>query len=195
MSGNSKIKDDHWLVDFNVGRDFGLGNGNNAQWTLGVRVADLRSTLNLNGNFAVLIPALSTATHGVFNAQAKSTFLGAGPRSGVVGETPLGGGWSFDWLAGAAVLFGERQVQRTATATTATGSVASINLNNSDNAAVFNLDAQAGLSYWINPNVKITASYRFDGYFNAIKEFDANGNLVDVNRFYQGPMLRLTSKF
>jgi hypothetical protein len=43
--------------------------------------------------------------------------------------------------------------------------------------------------------VKITASYRFDGYFNAIKEFDANGNLVDVNRFYQGPMLRLTSKF
>jgi hypothetical protein len=51
----------------------------------------------------------------------------------------------------AAVLFGERQVQRTATATTATGSVASITMNNSDNAAVFNLDAQAGLSYWINP--------------------------------------------
>jgi hypothetical protein len=39
VSGNSKIKDDHWLVDFNVGRDFGVGNGNNAQWTLGVRVA------------------------------------------------------------------------------------------------------------------------------------------------------------
>jgi hypothetical protein len=56
-------------------------------------------------------------------------------------------------------------------------------------------NAEAGLSYWLNPNLKITASYRFDGYFNAIKTFDANGNLVDVNRFYQGPMLRLTSKF
>jgi len=62
----------------------------------------------------------STATprrpHDVFNAQTKSTFLGVGPRLGVVGETPLGGGWSFDWLAGVAVLFGERTVQRTATA-------------------------------------------------------------------------------
>jgi hypothetical protein len=192
VSGNSKIKDDHWLVDFNVGRDFGLGN--NAQWTLGVRVADLRSTLNLNGKFAVAAAGVST-TAGVFNAQAKSTFLGAGPRLGVVGETPLGGGWSFDWLAGAAVLFGERQVQRTAADTTATGSVGSITSTNSDNAAVFNLDAQAGISYWVNPNVKITASYRFDGYFNAIREFDASGNLVDANRYYQGPMLRLTSKF
>jgi len=41
----------------------------------------------------------------------------------------------------------------------------------------------------------MTASYRFDGYFNAIRTVNASGNLADVNRYYQGPMLRLTSKF
>jgi Legionella pneumophila major outer membrane protein precursor len=193
LNANQSIREDHWLVDFNVGRDLGVGNAN-AQWTLGVRVADLRSKMNLNGNFAVTVPGVTT-THGVFNAVEKSEFLGAGPRLGVVGSTPLGGAWSFDWLAGAAVLFGERKLERTASATTATGSVAAISFNNSDNAAVFNLDAQAGLSYWFNPNLKITASYRFDGYWNAIKTFDANGNLENVNRFYNGPMLRLSTKF
>ena len=33
-SNNEKIRDDHWLVDFAVGRDFGLGNSN-AQWKIG----------------------------------------------------------------------------------------------------------------------------------------------------------------
>src|SRR5262249_19529068 len=43
-SNNEKIRDDHWLVDFAVGRDFGLGNSN-AQWKIGLRVADLRARL------------------------------------------------------------------------------------------------------------------------------------------------------
>jgi hypothetical protein len=191
-SGNANIKEDHWLVDFNVGRDFGLGN--DAQWTFGVRVADLRSRLNVNGNFAVTVPG-STTTHGAFNAQAKSEFLGAGPRLGVVGSTPLGGAWSFDWLGGAAVLFGERKLERSAAATTATGSVIGLSFNNSDNAAVFNLDAQAGLSYWVTPMTKVTASYRFDGYWNAIKTFNSSGSLENADRFYNGPMLRLSTKF
>lgn len=190
-TGNESLREDHWLVDFNVGRDFGVGNSN-AQWTLGVRVADLRSKLTANGNFNAEINGAPTAS-GPFSAQEKSTFLGAGPRLGVVGDTPLGGAWSFDWLAGAAVLFGERRLQRQASAATPTVTV--ISLTNSDSATVFNLDAEAGLSYWLNPNMKVTASYRFDGYFNAIKTFDTNGNLVDVNRYYQGPMLRFTSKF
>jgi hypothetical protein len=42
-SNNDKIRDDHWLVDFAVGRDLGLGDAN-AQWKLGLRVADLRAS-------------------------------------------------------------------------------------------------------------------------------------------------------
>ncbi|MGB8631651.1 MAG: hypothetical protein WCD69_20095, partial [Xanthobacteraceae bacterium] len=60
-------------------------------------------------------------------------------------------------------------------------------------------------SYWINPNLKITASYRYDEYFKALKTFSAsttnlgpNGVVVtspNIDRSYSGPMLRLTSKF
>ncbi|HXX52160.1 MAG TPA: Lpg1974 family pore-forming outer membrane protein [Xanthobacteraceae bacterium] len=120
--------------------------------------------------------------------------MGAGPRLGVVGETPLGGNWSFDWLAGAAALFGQRTINLSATISENPSAI-TISQSNSDNATVFNVDAQVGLSYWFNPNLKMTASYRFDGYFNAIRTVNASGNLADVNRYYQGPMLRLTSKF
>ena len=91
-TGSQSLREDHWLVDFNVRRDLGVGNGNNAQWTLGVRVADLRSKLNANRLFTAHgVGGAGTSTAAPFNDQQKSTFLGAGPRLGVVGETPLGG--------------------------------------------------------------------------------------------------------
>ena len=192
-SGNQNIREDHWLVDFAIGRDFGLGN-THAMWTLGVRVADLRAKLTANGSFAV---TGATTTTGVFNVVQKSTFVGAGPRLGVQGDIPLGGQWSIDWLAGAAVLFGERNLVQNATAATATGSVTSISQGASNQAAVFNVDAEAGLSYWFNPNLKITAAYRFDGYFKALKSTNvttAGTSFTNVDQFYQGPMVRLTWK-
>jgi hypothetical protein len=62
------------------------------------------------------------------------------------------------------------------------------------------VDAEAGLSYWFNPNLKITASYRFDGYFKALKTVNTlsgtgAGTFSNVDQIYQGPMVRLTSKF
>jgi hypothetical protein len=196
-AGNQDLREDHWLVDFAVGRDFGLGNSN-AQWKLGVRVADLRSKLTGNGNFAgTELTAGNVMVDGLVSNEQKSSFLGVGPRFGVEGDTPLGGAWSIDWLAGAAVLFGERKLESATTASVTIPVVKSVTINQnfSDQAAIFNVDAQAGLSYSFNPSLKITANYRFDGYFKALKTFDTNGNVVNVDRFYSGPMLRLTSKF
>jgi hypothetical protein len=110
VNGTQNLREDHWLVDFGVGRDFGLGNGN-AMWTLGVLVADLRSKLTSNANFTAKTftatshgATASSINKGTFSAQEKATFVGAGPRFGVQGDIPLGGQWSIDWLAGAAVL-------------------------------------------------------------------------------------------
>jgi hypothetical protein len=50
-----------------------------------------------------------------------------------------------------------------------------------------------GLSYWFSPNTKVTASYRFDGNFKALKTFNTAG--MSIDRFYDGPMLRLTTRF
>ena len=195
-SNNEKIRDDHWLVDFAVGRDLGLGNGSNAQWKIGLRVADLRAKLTASGSVAT-----TPGGTGVFNTVQKATFVGAGPRLGVDGSTPLGGGWSIDWLGGVAVLFGERQTTQTTFPTPAGGGVflpitsaSAI----SDTTAVFNVDGQAGLSYWFSPNFKITASYRVDAYFSALKTVKpgtANGSFNSVDQIYNGPMLRLTSSF
>jgi hypothetical protein len=186
-TGNENLREDHWLVDFAVGRDFGLGNSN-AQWKFGLRIADLRAKLTANGNFAGTFGGSPTATP--FTLVEKSSFLGAGPRLGVEGSTPLGGAWSFDWLAGAAVLVGGRELKVTASTP---NPPLSTTTNFSDNAAILNLDAQAGLSYWVNPNLKVTASYRFDGYFKALRTFNSAGNVVNADRFYNGPMVRLTS--
>jgi Legionella pneumophila major outer membrane protein precursor len=117
-TGTQHLQEDHWLVDFGIGRDFGIGS--NAMWTLGVRVADLRSKLNTNAQ-TVGTTSGSPIEHGVVTAVQRSTFVGAGPRFGVQGNTPLGGSWSFDWLAGAAVLFGERSGQVNSTTVTTLG--------------------------------------------------------------------------
>jgi opacity protein-like surface antigen len=192
-TGTQNLKEDHWLIDFGIGRDFGLGN-THAMWTLGVRVVDLRAKLNSNGTFLATSSG-SPVSAGAFSTQEKSTFVGAGPRFGVQGDIPLGNQWSIDWAAGAAVLFGERTV--TVTGTTF--------VNASDSPAIFNVDAQAGLSYWFTPNVKVTASYRFDEYFRALKNITVASTTLGVNgpqfvssnldRSFSGPMVRLTTKF
>jgi hypothetical protein len=130
-----------------------------------------------------------------FTIQQDATFVGAGPRFGVEGSTPLAQGWSFDWLAGAAVLLGERHTSQTAL-TAIGGAPVLIGQATEQTTAVFNVDGQAGLSYWLNPNLKITASYRVDAYFNALKTIKpgfANNTFVNVDQIYKGPMLRLTS--
>jgi opacity protein-like surface antigen len=115
----------------------------------------------------------------------------------VQGDIPLGNQWSIDWAAGAAVLFGERTV-------TVTSQAPLVNPSASDSPAIFNVDAQAGLSYWFTPNVKVTASYRFDEYFKALKTLNVASTNLGVNgpvlvssnldRSFSGPMLRLTTK-
>jgi len=190
-SNNEKIRDDHWLVDFAVGRDFGLGNSN-AQWKIGLRVADLRARLTASGTVATTGAAL-----GPFNTQQNATFVGAGPRLGVEGSTPLSAGWSLDWLGGVAVLVGERHTSQTTFPTPIGGGVFAPIISGAaieDTAAIFNVDGQAGLSYWFSPNMKITASYRVDAYFSALKTLKPGTSSIfkDVDQIYNGPMLRLT---
>ena len=77
-----------------------------------------------------------------------------------------------------------------------------IGLSVSDSA--FNVDAQAGLSYWFSPTTKISVGYRFDEYFKALKTLTASSAFTTVcptitssnlNRSFSGPTVRLTSKF
>jgi Legionella pneumophila major outer membrane protein precursor len=81
---------------------------------------------------------MSPPTTTPFATAQKSSFVGAGPRLGVQGDIPLGGQWSIDWLAGAAVLFGERQLEQT---TAITGNALFVQTS-SDSPAVFYVESR-----------------------------------------------------
>ena len=190
-SGSVTQREDHALADFAVGRDVGLGIGQ-TQVKLGLRIADLHSATSATGSFNVppFLIGSPPLLPNPFSVVQNSRFVGGGPRLGVEGYVPLGGGWGIDYLGGVAGLFGQRSLD-----VTAGGAAAAAGVNNmgvSDAAAVFNLDAQVGLSYQFNQNLKMTIGYRFDGYWGALKTVNANGAVANEDRFYAGPMLRLT---
>jgi Legionella pneumophila major outer membrane protein precursor len=201
--GSADIKEHHWLVDFAVGREFQLGSGQ-AQAKLGVRVADIYAKITGSGTVSgsTTPGGGGTLVTGVFSFTSRSKFLGVGPRLGIEGVNPLGGPWSLDYNGGVAVLFGKRSFDSSSImtliydpgGTNSPGTVATAT-NSSDTGAVFNLDAQAGISYQFNPNFKMTASYRFDGYWNALRTVNSAGAIVNEDRFYYGPMLRATLTF
>lgn len=200
-TGTDSIKEDHWLVDFAIGRDFALGTGN-VQGKFGVRVAEITSNTLASGAIAGCSPSLITCftpVAGGFSFQSRSRFLGVGPRAGIDGSVPLGGSWVFDYLGGVAVLFGQRSLNASEVISVhSTGTVfvpLTGALSNSSDVAVFNLDAQAGFSYWFTTNFKLTASYRFDGYWEALTIVEPNGALGHQSRYYYGPMLIATVTF
>ncbi len=192
-AGTLTRREEHGLADFAIGRDVGLGLGQ-TQLKIGLRIAEIQSKMSGAGLFSV--PRIYFATPALprvqqpFGFVQNSRFVGAGPRAGIDGTFPLGGAWSLDYLGGVAVLYGSRSVDGTGT-----GAAANANINNlamSDGAAVFNLDAQGGLSYQLSQSLKVTAGYRFDGYWGALKTTNAFGAVVNEDRFFAGPTLRLT---
>jgi hypothetical protein len=199
-NGTFKLREEHELADFAVGRDVGLGAGQ-VQVKAGLRIAEISSKLSASANFVAptfFSPGIGVgligARPGAFSLEQDSRFAAGGPRVGVDGMVPLGGsGFAIDYLGGIAGLYGARSFS-----TTTGGTAAAFGFNNfgtSDHALVFNLDAQAGLSYWLTSALKVTAAYRFDGYWGALKTLDANGVLTNENRLYYGPTVRLTGKF
>jgi hypothetical protein len=198
-SGAAQRKEEHWLADFMVGRDMNIGKSN-MQGKLGVRVASIDGNTTGSASWNVPLLLVSGVPTGAFAAQnlaytQQSKFVGVGPRAALDGSVPLGGAWSLDYNLGVAALFGDRKLSQTA-------SYSGPNVNpcltgcpgtftNNSNGAVLNFDAQPGISYAFSQNVKLTASYRFDGYWNVMRVVDSTGNATNVDRLYQGASLRL----
>lgn len=180
-AGTATEKEHHWVADFMVGRDIGLGGGK-AQVKFGLRIAEIYAKTVGRGVFTSgVITAATSITQ-------RSKFLGLGPRAAIEGSNPLLGPWTFDYGAGIAALFGNSKLDMT-------DSTGFILVASHKDVTVFNLDASAGLSYWMSPTFKVTAGYRFDGYWNSLRTFGTGGTIVDDDRYYHGPFLRLTGKF
>ena len=180
-------REHHWVADFMVGRDIGLGT--KSQLKFGLRVADLRATTDFNGQYA----SYYGSSYG-YSFTQRSKFLGFGPRAAIVGVFPIQGPWSIDYSAGIAALYGNRTLSISGSCTACSPS--SFPVGSFDSKGwVPNVDASIGLGFAFSPSVKATVGFQFDYYWNALRTFDANLGVVNIDRNYYGPFVRLTGKF
>lgn len=206
-------RETHWLADLAVGRDV-IGTGRNAlQVKGGLRIADfvirndnddlLTQALIFDPPIVVSgIPVSSFSSAQDVRASTRASFLGAGPLIGLQGSAPLVGNWSFDYAGDAAILFGAQQ-STTTSITTITASPAflafvgpSSSTSTSERFAyVLSADIQVGVSYWINPNIKIGGSYRLDALVNVQNQSDPAVTNFTPSRYTHGPRLTVTGQF
>lgn len=197
LNATEQARSTHAIVDFNVGRDVGLGSFHGGRSTMhfGVRVAQLNERADASLTAFSSAPAKYSHSKLVHEADALMTrsYTGVGPAVSWDGATPLIGslnrGFSFDWGANASVLFG-RQKARIALHTNDTryyfggGNIELANstvASNRDRSVVVpNLGGFAGLS-WHVPSGKMSLGYRADFFFNAI-----DGGLTTSERSTRG---------
>jgi hypothetical protein len=195
-SGQLKHKEQHWAADFMVGRDVGLGSGK-SQLKVGVRVADLRAKTTANGSISYYYNYAYGYVTAAGSLRQTSKFLGVGPRIALEGSIPFvqQGPLAIDYSVGAAALWGERKLSLNAAATTfCCGSFAASFSSNKD-GVIPNVDASLALAYSMTPNSKISVGYRFDGYWDVLRTFNKNGSIVNADRFFHGPFVRVTGTF
>ncbi len=170
------------IMDFQAGKDVGLGMlGGKSILSAGIRVARLNESTN--GHLTAFVSAPAKYSPGEVGHSADfvvtHSFSGIGPSVSWDASTPLvgslSGGFSFDWGANVAILFG-RQKANVSLRTKDTRYFPSHQtvLSQSTQAPVRyreivvpNIGAFGGLS-WRLPNAKITMGYRADLFFGAI---------------------------
>jgi len=199
----------HFVTDFMVGRDFGLG-ASQSQFQFGFRIADLRanasSALNARtsttsttfySSFFPLGPVIVAGPTTVTTVTAvlatwNSHFFGAGPRIAVAGTVPIIASWSFDYGAGIAALIGDRKLDVSVLG--GAGPVVATTFGST--TVIFNTDFSLALAYALTANLKLSAGLRGDYYNSALTTFsNPGGQLVNVSRLYWGPFARLTGSF
>jgi hypothetical protein len=201
-SPRADYKETHWLADMALGRD--IGNGPYAmQVKFGVRAAELRGATIASNPRSTIVVGGGVYFSDVDNVLQQSKFLGAGPRFGIDGSAPIRMGWTFDYLGDVAALFGTQKFQRTSSfdnpifLNTPLSTPPVIDATQKF-GTVFNSDIQLGVSYWISQNLKISASYRLDAFFNVLTTLDVKNDptrLQPIDRYIHGPRLAVTGQF
>jgi iron complex outermembrane receptor protein len=201
----------HLIADFQAGKDVGLGLfGGSSVLSVGVRVAKLNE--NADGHFTGFLSAPGKYSAGEVahkaDFAARHSFSGVGPSISWDASTPIAGnlseGFSFDWGANAALLFGRQKTSASLrTKDTqyfpssyhgAAGiknilSQSTENPRRSHNVMAPNVGGSVGLS-WHLPDAKLSIGYRADFFFNAIDGGVAARKSED--RGFYGPFASLS---
>jgi len=172
----------HAILDFQVGKDVGLGMfGGTSVLSAGLRAVQFSSNSSVDIG---LVPDFQiNSGHNIFTGteQAQRSFHGMGPEISWDGFAPLAGDTeagqlTLDWGVNAAILFGRRTTsvhhQTAQTYAPYSGYASNVyttsaNPKRSRRVTVPNLGGFAGVSVRY-PNAKISIGYRADEFFGAI---------------------------
>lgn len=180
----------HVVVDFEVGKDVGLGMGPGSVTTVGAGLRYAHFDAVTRGSFSTSSKYGGLA--GSFKLSRRTDAFG--PRIFIRSTTPIGSeGFSFGWGAGGAVLFGKQKVHADLNLTYGSYSGPFGSLRRSKSQTIPTVDAYAQLN-WHAPSSPITlsAGYRVDAYFKAV-----DGGVLDQRRIdmiNHGPFVGLIWK-
>jgi hypothetical protein len=180
------FKEERTVVDFEVGRNLGIGSpAVNLRAFGGIRYARYQGTLNT--------PVAFTGKYnGTLNAVTKDTFEGAGPRFGLSGRGPIAGIVGFTFSGSGSAIVGNDKIDVTGGA----------QLSRSRTQWVFNTEGEAGLTFALGKRgAELVSGVRAEAWFNqsglnnvttnvTTGSFAVSGSRLDRNDW--GPFLRLT---
>ncbi|MBI1260336.1 MAG: hypothetical protein GC184_01290 [Rhizobiales bacterium] len=183
----------HFVVDFEVGKDIGIGLFGSGTTTLGGGLRYAHFDSETRGTFAT---SEKYTNAGSFNLSRYSDL--AGPRFFARSTSPFNGmmgreGFSLGLSAGVGVLFGEQSAENDVTVTS--GSIVSHRpFSRSKHVAVPVLDGSAQLN-WDMPHapLKLMAGYRYDAAYGAV-----DAGYLDADRqnsVQHGPFLGIVWSF
>jgi len=213
---DARSKEEHTLVDFNVGRDVGLGRFASVVG-LGVRYAQLKSDtlVHMSGLPDEYVPEgwHSKYVHYVRyqgTVEAHREFKGAGPQLNWNAAAPIlgnadAGHLNVDWSVTGGVLFGKQTTKVEGQGISQYRSALKYTVNNgtpqyadlgaaprSKSVSVPVVNLSLGLSYDIQ-RIKIGAGYRWERYFNALDGGYTERKSED--RTFDGPYFKIAVGF
>ena len=177
-------KENHLVVDLEIGRDVGLGNGGTARVFGGLRFARFDG----DGDFSAYYYSGSPIS---LDADATHRFTGVGPRIGVDASIPLAENVRVDIGVAGAALYGRRKLKVKGTYSSFYGRSYDIDDSESKNVIVPNVEASVALIYLLGANARISAGYKAEQFWNIMPTFDNFGSGND-DRLIHGPFVRLT---
>jgi len=186
INGVSRHKEEHVKVDFQVGKDFGLGmfgnNGGTSIFSVGIRYAQFSARTDINFATSKYEASITNTGSGIVTRR----FSGVGPMISWEASAPISDdGFALDWGAEAAVLFGR---QKSYFAINYYGGT--IGGARHRNQTVPEVGGFMGLS-WTCPDApaKFTLGYKVDALFNVYDGgFFAPAN---VDRVTHGPFVKV----
>jgi len=219
--GEARDREEHTIVDFDVGRDVGLGALTASKLSTGVRYGDFnsQSRFSASGQGGWTIPEGWRSTsvpvsHNGYDAHvsADREFRGAGPALGWDADLHLLGSdqtghVDLDWSVTGGVLFGKQKTTIAGQERSAfysgyyfpwpipqvgPATIIPLDQSRSKSVSVPVVDLSLGISYDIQ-RIKVSTGYRWERYFNVLDTGYAERKQAD--RTIDGPYFKIAVGF